>query len=189
MKAGSAFPRMLRRFARDRRGVGAVEFALLFPILLVAYLSAFELTVAFSVAKRATSSASTVADLLTQQSETNKAYLVTMGDVAKSIFVPYSTTGLSLKLTGIKIDDAGAAKVAWSWKNDGTRPYAVDSSVTLPEAMATPGTFLVRSELAIPHRLLLFLPDFSGSNLTTLNIAREYFYRKRSSDDIKCSDC
>ena len=39
----------LRRFARDERGIGAIEFAILFPVLLMLYLGAFELTIALSV--------------------------------------------------------------------------------------------------------------------------------------------
>ena len=47
-KEGTSFG-LLRRFARDQRGVGAIEFAILFPVLLMLYLGAFELTVGLSV--------------------------------------------------------------------------------------------------------------------------------------------
>ena len=181
--------RLVGRFRRDERGVGAVEFALLVPMLLVVYLTALELTLGISVAKRATSSASTVADLVTQQDKVNKAFLTTMGDVAKSIFVPYGTAGLKLKLTGIAIDAAGKATVAWSWANDGTKPYVVNSAATVPTAMISPSTFLVRSELSVPHELVMYLPNFSGSDIKNITIAREYYYRQRIGTTIACTDC
>lgn len=184
-----AIPSWVGRLRRDQSGVGAIEFALLFPMLVLVYLTCFELTVGFSVAKRATSSASTVADLVTQQSTVSKTFLNTMSDVSKSIFVPYPTTGFVLKVTGIKVNTAGQATVAWSWKNDGTRPYTNGATVTLPSAMATPDTFLVRSELSIPHELLMYMPDFTGAQIKNITIRREYYYRQRVGTDISCSDC
>lgn len=180
---------LFSRLHRNEDGMGAVEFALLVPMLLVVYLTAFELTIGFSVAKRATSSASTVADLITQKEKVSKAYLATMGDVAKSIFVPYNSDGLTLKITGIAIDASSKAKVAWSWANNGTTPYVVNSTATVPTAMISPSTFLVRSELSIPHELVMYLPDFEGSNIKNISIAREYYYRQRVGDGIACTDC
>lgn len=179
----------VRRFRQDDQGVGAIEFALLFPLLLVVYLTAVEITIGLSVAKRATSSASTVADLVTQQDKVSKSFLTTMGDVAKSIFVPYGNGSMTLKLTGITIDASSKATVAWSWANDGTRPYVPNSPATVPTGMVAPSTFLVRSELSIPHELMIYLPAFSGWQVKKLNISREYYYRQRVGNNIACTDC
>lgn len=183
------FRRLIGRFRRSEDGLGAVEFALLFPLLLVVYLTAVEITIGLSVAKRATNSASTVADLISQQDKVSKTVLTTMGDVAKSIFVPYGTTGMTLKITGISIDAASKATVAWSWANDGTRPYVTNSTATIPSAMVAPSTFMIRAELSIPHQLMLYLPAFSGWQIKQLNIAREYYYRQRVGSAIVCTDC
>ena len=48
---------VIRRFAVDRQGVGAIEFAIVFPILVMLYVGAFEITVGLSVSSRATRSA------------------------------------------------------------------------------------------------------------------------------------
>lgn len=178
----------LRRWGQDREGLGAIEFALLLPLLLVIYLTAFELTIGISVAKRATSAASTAADLVTQQDKVNKAFLTTMADVSKAIFAPYATTGIKLKLTGIKVDSASKATVAWSWASDGTKPYSVNATVTLPAAMVSADTFLVHSELSIPHQLVMYVPDLL-TKVQTITIEREYYYRQRMGTAIDCSDC
>lgn len=185
--------RTVRHFGRDQRGVGAIEFALLFPILLFAYLSALEMTLAFSVQKRATSAASTVADLVSQKDDVSKSYLTSMVDVSKSLFVPYGTTGMVLTVTGIKIDSSSKASVLWSWKSDsGTPPYAAGSSVAVDSAMRNADTFLIHSEISIPHELVTYVPTFSSSGATTITISRDYYFRQRvenSSKTITCSDC
>ncbi|NLR98548.1 pilus assembly protein [Rhizobium sp. P38BS-XIX] len=180
---------IMRRFARDERGVGAIEFAILFPVLLLLYLGAFQLTVGLSVSKRASRSAGSIADIVSQQTAVSKAVLATMPSVAGAIFAPYTTSGLTLKLTGINVDSTGKATIAWSWSQSGTAPYTAGSSVTVPANMNQASTFLVRSELSIPYQLISFGSNFlpNGSNQITIN--RQYYYRQRGGTSISCSDC
>jgi Flp pilus assembly protein TadG len=181
----------LRRLLIDRRGIGGVEFAIIAPILIALYITCFELTIGFSVSKRVTRAAGTVADLVTQQTEVNKAFLATMVDVSKAIFVPYNdnAANISLKLTGIKIDSTGTPKVLWSWDQNNAAPYAVGTTVTgVPAEMKTADTFLVRSELSVPHELLMFLPGVS-TETRSLTLSRTYFYRQRVGTSVLCKDC
>jgi len=180
---------ILRRFVRDKDGVGAIEFAILFPVLLMLYLGAFELTVGLNASKRASRSAGSIADIISQQTSVTKSVLAGMPSVAGAIFAPYSTTGLTLKVTGIAIDTTGKATVAWSWAQDGTRPYTPGSTVTVPANMNQASTFLVRSELALPYQLLSFGANFLPSGTNQITISRQYYYRQRVGNSISCSDC
>jgi len=194
--AGGVFLR-LRNLLRDRNGVGGVEFAILAPILIATYLTCFELTIGFSFAKRATRSAGTVGDLVAQQSTVDKAFLATMTNAARSIFVPYDVDGLStkagnklnLKITGVKIDSSGTAKALWSWQRTGSAPYAAGSAVTVPKELRIAGTFLIRTELTASYPLLLVLPTNLSSESRSITMNREIFYQQRTGDDITCSDC
>ncbi|WFU02035.1 pilus assembly protein [Rhizobium sp. CB3171] len=180
---------LLRRFSRDERGIGAIEFAILFPVLLMLYLGAFELTIALSVEKRASRSAGSIADIVTQQSSVSKTVLATMPSVASAIFAPYDSTGLTLKITGIQLDASGNATVAWSWAQDGSKPYATGSTATVPSDINQASTFLVRTELAIPYQLISFGSDFLPAGSSQITISREYFYRPRTDSTVTCSDC
>ncbi|MBP1851745.1 TadE/TadG family type IV pilus assembly protein [Rhizobium halophytocola] len=186
-----ALSRQFKRLGTDRQGFGAVEFALLFPLLLFVYLSALELTLAFSVQKRATAAASTVADLIAQEGDVNKDFLDSMTHVAQSLFVPYPTTGMVLKVTGITIDKNSKATVTWSWESDSKKaPYTAGTTLNLDAAMSNAETFLIHAELSIPHELVTYVPNFSSSGLTTITIARDYYYRQRVGDDgIACTNC
>jgi Flp pilus assembly protein TadG len=179
---------LVRRFVGDREGVGAIEFAILFPILVMLYVGAFEITIGLSVSKRATRAAGTIADVVTQQQTVTKAWLADMPAVASAIFVPYATTGLTVKVTGVTLDAAANPTVLWSWAQDGSRPYTVNSTVTVPADMKKANSFLVRTELSIPYKLFLFAPNLMPSG-STITINRSYFYRQRQNDNVPCSDC
>ncbi|WSH65269.1 TadE/TadG family type IV pilus assembly protein [Rhizobium ruizarguesonis] len=179
-----------RRLIRDRKGAGAIEFAILFPVLIMLYIGAFEITIGLSVSKRVTRAAGTVADLITQQQSVTKSALAQMPSVATAIFVPYNSTALTMKITGVTIDASANAKVLWSWAQDGTVPYAKNATVSnVPSDMKTANSFLVRTELSIPYTMFLFAPNFMPDGMRTITISRSYFYRQRQGDSIPCGDC
>jgi Flp pilus assembly protein TadG len=179
---------LCHRFMGDREGVGAIEFAILFPILVMLYVGAFEITIGLSISKRAARSSAAIADVVTQQKSVTKAWLDDMPSVAAAIFAPYGTTGLTVKITGIGIDATANPTVKWSWQQDKTRPYAVNSAVTIPSDLKKADTFLVRTELSVPYKLFLFAPNLMP-NESTLTISRTYFYRQRQGVSVPCTDC
>ena len=173
----------------DRQGVGGVEFALIAPLLLCLYITAFELTIGLSVSKRATRSASTIADLVTQQTSVTPTVLATMKDVTNSIFAPYVPQNLALKITGVAIDVSGNPTVAWSWDQTNGRPYAVGSTVNVPTDMRTPSTFLVHAELSVTHQLFMVMPGLLPSSMQTITLSRQYYYRQRVGSGLSCTGC
>ena len=177
------------RFVRAKDGVGAVEFALIVPILLIIYLMSFEITVAISITRKATHASSDIADLVTQKSTVDRAFLSTMPNVAKATIAPYSSNGLTLKISGINIDATSVARIAWSWQSTGGTPYAVGSTATIPSDLAIPNSFVVRSELSLPYSLLLYLPGMSGTQKQSFTIKKDFYYRQRVGNNITCSDC
>jgi Flp pilus assembly protein TadG len=179
----------LRALWIDRRGVGAVEFALIAPLLLCLYITAFELTIGLSVAKRTTKTANTIADLVTQQNTVTPTVLGTMKDVANSLFAPYTPQNLTIKITGVTIDASSAPTVAWSWDQSNGKPYAVGSAVAVPTDMRSPSSFLVRAEVSVNHQLLMVMPGMLPSSLQTITLRREYYYRQRVGSGITCNGC
>ncbi len=160
------------------------------PLLLMLYIGAFEITVGLSVSKRATRAAGAVADLVTQQDKpVDKTFLTTMSDVADAIFVPYSTSNLTLKITGVTLDANAKAKVKWSWQKGGTAPYQVNAPVQVPADLQQANTFLIHTELSVPHRLMLFMADNLSMDTMSITIKREYFFRPRTGDSVECSNC
>lgn len=181
----------LRAFWRDRKGTGAIEFAIIAPLLIMTYIGSFEISLGFNISRKVARASSTVADILTQQggSGVDKATLDGMKDVAKSIMSPYDTTGYSLKITGIKMTGLGIGVVAWSRDEKGATPYKAGSIITMPSDISSTNTFIVRSEFVVPHQLLLFAPGLATNTLKTINLSKTYYFRQRIGNEIKCSDC
>lgn len=181
--------RTVRRFRGDRSGVGAVEFALIAPVLIILYMGSLEISVAMSVNKKLARAASTVADLLTQDSTVDKNLLKSMVNVAQSVMTPFPADGVKMKITGISVNSSGVGKATWSWKEDNTEPYAEGSTQTLPADLAIPNTFLVRTEMEFDHKLLLIVPDLPNADVRTLHMKKTYHLRQRIGDNVECDDC
>lgn len=178
-----------RRLRGDRSGVGAVEFALIAPVLIVLYIGSLEISVAMSVNKKVARAASSVADLVTQNTDVNKAMLKTMVDVAQSIITPFQINSLTIRISGIKIDNSGKKTIAWSWAEDNTRPYTVGAATSVPSELDVKNTFLVRTEVSMKYSLLLVAPNIQNVDVKTLTMSKTYHLRQRIGDEVACSDC
>ncbi|MBW9063306.1 pilus assembly protein [Rhizobium herbae] len=179
----------LKHFWRDRKGTGAIEFAIIAPLLIMAYIGSFEISLGFSIARKVSRASSTVADILTQQTTVDTKTLDGMKDVAKSVMSPFEMTDYSLKMTGIKVTGTGTGTVVWSRDENGGTPYQAGSSVTLPSDISSVNAFIVRSELVVPHELLLFAPGLAANELKTIDLSKTYYFRQRVGDEITCTDC
>jgi Flp pilus assembly protein TadG len=178
----------LNALRHDRRGVGAVEFAIVAPLLIMIYLGAFELSVGFTVAGKTTRAASAVADIVAQHPDVNKAFLKNVSNVAKSILAPFENANYTLRLTGITVTGANEGTVLWSRDQAGGTPYPVNSKVKLPGQFSTATSFVIRSELTVPHQLLLYAPNLD-STAKTINLSKTAYFNARLSKPIACSDC
>ncbi|HEV7322055.1 MAG TPA: TadE/TadG family type IV pilus assembly protein [Ensifer sp.] len=183
-----AITNSLGALSRDKRGVGAVEFAMVAPLLVVTYLGAFELSVGFTVAGKTARAASSVADVVAQQSEVNKAFLSNVSNVAKSIMAPYGNASYVLKITGIEVTGTKEGTVVWSRDQSGGTPYVVNSKVTLPGQFTTSKSFVIRTELTVPHELLFYAPSLQAA-AKTINLSKTAYFHARLSQPIKCTDC
>lgn len=181
--------RTVSRFRKEHGGVGAVEFALIAPVLIVLYVGSLEISVAMSVNKKIARASSSVADLVTQQTTVNKTFLKTMVDVAESVVAPFSINGLKVAVTGINIDASGNGVVAWSWNEANGQAYSPGSTITVPTQLKIPSTFLVRTDVKMNHELMLILPGLKGVDAKTLTMEKTYHLRQRKGDSIDCTNC
>jgi Flp pilus assembly protein TadG len=182
-------PDAFSAFWRDRKGTGAIEFAIIAPLLIMAYIGCFEISVGFNVARKVSRASSTVADVLTQMPSVDVATLEGMKAVANSVMSPFEVTKYTLKMTGIKMTGPGLGEVTWSYDQAGKAPYKAGSVVKMPSDISAVNTFIVRSELVVPHDLLLFAPGLTKNTLRTIDIPSTSYFRQRVGAEIKCSDC
>lgn len=94
----------LRRFRRAEDGVGAVEFALLAPIMILVMLASVELPRAIMTGQRLARASRTMADLISRQ---NLASLDDVYAAGSSVTRPYDTAGMGIVLTAVGVYDQG----------------------------------------------------------------------------------
>lgn len=80
----------MARFCTDRRGVAAIEFAFLAPVLLAMYFVTMEVSQGIETNKKVSRIASMVADLVTQQSSVTEADIKAIMDIGISTLQPYN---------------------------------------------------------------------------------------------------
>lgn len=104
----------MARLRRDRRGVAAIEFAFIAPVMIVMYFGVAEICTVLMAQRRTAHADSAIGDLAAQ---TDKIYDSDMSDifsVASTVLSPYDTSGLQLRLTSVTTDAANVPKVDWS---------------------------------------------------------------------------
>lgn len=143
--------RLARRFASDRRGVSAVEFALLLPLMLTLYLGGVEVSQAVSASRKVTLVSRTVADLVSQVSTVSNSSMSDILKASSAITSPFSANGLKVTVSCITIDANGKATIAWSDTLNGTA-YGVGSAVTLPAALNVANTSLIWTEAQYDYK-------------------------------------
>ena len=119
----------LRAFRRDRRGVSALEFALISPVLIMAYFGLSELSGALMAQRRAAHTASAIGDLVAQDSSISNADMTDIFSAAQTIMTPFPTTTLKMRVTSITADSTGSPKVMWS-DAQGMTALTVGNTVT-----------------------------------------------------------
>jgi Flp pilus assembly protein TadG len=131
----------VRRFARERRGVSAVEFALLAPLMIGLYLGCAEISDGVAADRKVSLIAATLANLASQVTTISSSDMTNILNASSAIVVPYSASKLKATLSCLKIDSTGNVTVAWSATLNGTA-RATGSVVTIPSALAVPGSLL-----------------------------------------------
>ena len=137
----------LRSFKRDRRGVSAVEFALLSPFMVALYLGTVDISDAIGVDRKLTLTAGAIANLAAQTSSITATDMTDLLKAGTSVMAPYPVAPLKITISCLKIDDKKVAKVKWSETKGGTK-RGTNTGVTLDEALAIPNTQLLFSEVS-----------------------------------------
>lgn len=174
------------RFWRDRRGVSAVEFALIAPVMLVIYFGLVEFCQAYMANRRADHTASIVADLVAQADDTSIQDLTSIFAIGDMIMRPFPATDLSIRVSSVTMDARGVARVDWSQDNDkALDARAANSPVDdLPADLIGAGESLIMGETEFEYTTAI------GQVIKEpITFERRYYLRPRTQDKIICTDC
>jgi Flp pilus assembly protein TadG len=145
----------------DCRGIAAIEFAVIVPLMLVMFFGTVEFSSGVAVDRKVTLIARTTSDLTSQSTTVADTDMTNFFTASYAILQPYSSAPsfapAQITVSELYVDPSThAARVQWSRSGTitpGNPPTvvlgtgrAVSSVVAIPSALAVGGTYLIFSE-------------------------------------------
>jgi Flp pilus assembly protein TadG len=178
--------RLVGRWVESARGIAALEFALLAPVLILLYFGAVELTQGFMAQQRVSHTASTVGDLVSQSSTLTTDDIADIFSVGQTTMYPYATTTLGMRVSSVSEDANGNAMVAWSEASGVLQPLSKNapySDANLSNVLSANQTIIVaQAQYAYSSVFSYVLP-------TPITFNETYYLKPRLSTSVTCSDC
>lgn len=179
---------LLARFAVERTGVAAVEFALVLPIMLMVYLGTTEASALISMDRKVQSVAGALGDLVARENATiSRTTLQDYFQASSGIMSPYVPTGLKQIVTSVQVKADGTTVVAWSepyTTGDAemvAKGHEVGKPYALPRDMTdiAKGSYVIVSEASYSYKPLYGLVFDQA-----VDLYRESFYVPRFGEPI-----
>ena len=125
-----SWPKAIRRFLSDTRAVAAVEFALVAPVLIFAYMGMADLTMRTMAARKTEHAAATIGDLAAQSDNLTAANITDLWTIGGSMLQPFDTTvGLKMRISQVTMQSNGSAIVTWSNPTSNWTGYAKNQAM------------------------------------------------------------
>ncbi len=178
-----------RRFIASQRGVAAIEFAMIMPVLLILFLSSFDVGNAIIVYLKVRTATYELAAITNQYGTGSTAQISTstmtaITSATSAVMAPFSTSAAVVTISQIKATSATAATVSWSYSVNGTKlsgsytglpsNMAKNSCATVPTASKP--CYLILSSVQYPYT-----PLFGHYMTGTLTLSDTLLVTPRSS--------
>ena len=177
----------------DERGVAAVEFALLLPVMLTMYLGSVEVSQGLSADRKVVLLARTLGDLTTQKSAVSTSTMDTVSAAGSVVLSPLKVNVALMRVTSVAISAPSSgvvndATVCWTYvKGTWSPAFAVGQQLdvtTVPTTLRTDiGSSVVLAEVQYPYKPVI------GYVVTgQLQLKERIFMRPRVSSYVTNSD-
>jgi Flp pilus assembly protein TadG len=174
-----------RRFVGAQRGVAAIEFAIIFPMLLILLLATFDAGGAIAIYMKVRSATYTLAAITNQYSIATPIQSTDMQAITGAtsvVLAPYPSSPTVVTITQIKQTSATQAIVSWSYSVNGTAYSAgttwtrFPSNLTANNACGSYPCYFIFAEVAYT-----FTPSFGYFITGSLTFSDNLYVTPRSS--------
>ena len=165
----------LRRFSGDRRGVSAVEFALIAPFMILLYLGSVEISLALSIDRKITSVSSALADLVAQDDVITDDEIRDILNAGAVIISPFDPTPLEIRITSILMDSDGDVEVQWS-DASGMSPHSEGTALSVPDGVLETNRSVIMVEVEYRYETM-----FGELGVNHFDISEIFYLRPRRS--------
>lgn len=128
-----------RRFLASTRGVAAVEFAIVFPMLLFMLLASIDAGRAIAIYMKVRAATYALDAMTNQYTKIQDVDLQNIENAASAVLAPYPSGPVALRISQIEITTGGPV-VAWSDALNMTAYAKGDTSVSVPAKLAGTST-------------------------------------------------
>lgn len=171
--------RRLNRFGRARKGLAAIEFALLLPMMVLLLFGSCDLIDVMIVNRRVQNVSSSLADVVARDTEVSNSEIQGLWSSLSLLMYPEGVgTAMDVRITSLSIA-SDKATVVWSEGYNGLAPMSKNAVVSLPSAMMQNGTSIIMAETVYRYSSVL---GFLYSGTVTMNYTA--YRRSRLVDPI-----
>jgi Flp pilus assembly protein TadG len=175
------------RLPRADKGVAAVEFALILPVMLVVYVGTLEASTLITMDRKVQSVAGAVGDLVARADEQlTTSQLQDYFRAASGIMTPYSPTEVLQVVTAVAVAADGTTEVVWTRQYvngtySATTPHTVGDEYPLPTEMIAISldSMVIAAEASYSYTPLLGIVINQP-----INLYRSSFFMPRFGEDI-----
>jgi Flp pilus assembly protein TadG len=173
-----ASARLHRRFAASTRGVAAIEFALILPVLVVMFLAAVDAGRAIAIYMKVRAATYTLDAVTNQYTTIQSSDMSAILGATSVVLAPYTSSPAAVTISQIKVTSKTKAKVNWSATQNGTA-LTQGASITVPTNFATCSSYpcyLIYGQVSYTYT-----PLFSYFVKTALTMSDTLYVTPRSS--------
>jgi len=177
----------LRNLNADRRGIAAVEFALLLPFLLILLIGMSETVTALNTDRKVSQVASSAADLVAQADTITTGEIADIMIAAEEIMLPYPDSPLDVIIASVTFNEDGDPEVDWSRNKSGTAPWTAGSAppIDIPEAISVAGSSLVIGVSSYTYQpLFASMLQHIFPRAASINLGDTYFLKPRTTATV-----
>jgi Flp pilus assembly protein TadG len=160
----------LMRFSRDRRGVSAVEFALVAPMMIALYFGCVEISDGVAADRKVSLTAAALANLVAQSTSLSATDMNNVLDASTAIIQPYSASNLKMTVSCLSIDANKNVTTKWT----ATRNGGTGMTLTVPTDLKVASTQLIFAQVSYAYKPIV------GYTITgTLTLSDQMFMMPR----------
>ena len=167
----------------DRRGVAAIEFAMIVPIMLVLFFGTVEFSSAIAVDRKVTLIARTLSDVTSQSTSVANTDLSNFFNSGCAIMYPYAgpppctqtNNPMTAVISELYVDPTTLkAKVIWSVPYQGgvaLTAGALPPGLVVPPALLVSGTYLILSQVGFTYTPAVAYGMLPNAGITLKDVA------------------
>ena len=179
-----------RRFVASQRGVAAIEFAIIVPVLLILLLSTFDLGNAIIAYLKVRATTYELAAITNQYGTGSKqistSTMSAITSATSAVMTPFPSSSTAITISQIKATSNTRAKVSWSYSVNGTALTRGGTYTGLPTNMSrhscnkTYPCYFILSQVQYPYT-----PMFGSYFTGPITLSDSLFVTPRSSECVQ----